>query len=164
MQTVSCCWTQENLSWFSLHHEDKQGGCFVPLVVVALMKKEKTILGTSRQHCEFIAHRIKCRWKMLVFLQNVSPLSGLRASSFAKVNENGEQLVQKRGFRLKRTPPSPLLRMSLHSTYPHDSVPNEIKVSGNRSAQFRVPTVAQQSFHVSLCMTSNSKRHFYMKP
>jgi hypothetical protein len=32
-------------------------------------------------------------------------------------------------------------------------VPNESKVAGNRSAQFRVTTVAQQSFRVTLCVT-----------
>jgi hypothetical protein len=33
----------------------------------------------------------------------------------------------------------------------------ETKVLGNRSAQFRVITVAQQLFRVTLCVTSNLK-------
>jgi hypothetical protein len=48
--------------------------------------------------------------------------------------------------------------MSLYSTYLNGSVPNETKVAGNRSAQFHVTTVAQQSFHVILCTTSNLKK------
>jgi len=35
-----------------------------------------------------------------------------------------------------------------------DCVPNESKAVRNRSAQFRTTTVAQQSFHVTLCVTS----------
>jgi hypothetical protein len=32
-----------------------------------------------------------------------------------------------------------------------DSAPNETKVVGNRLAQFRITTIAQQSFSVNMC-------------
>lgn len=39
---------------------------------------------------------------------------------------------------------------------------NEIKVAGNRSARFRVTTVAQLSFYVTLRMTSYlNQRNFF---
>jgi hypothetical protein len=47
--------------------------------------------------------------------------------------------------------------MPLHSAYLQATVSNETKVAGNPSAQFCVTTIAQQSFHVALCVTSNLK-------
>jgi hypothetical protein len=44
-----------------------------------------------------------------------------------------------------------------------DRVFNETKVVGNRSAQFRVTIVAQQLFHVTLCVASSIREwHFQL--
>jgi hypothetical protein len=53
--------TQEKLHWFSLYQVIRQGECFVPLVMVTLTKKEKTVLGTSYQHTELNADEKKFR-------------------------------------------------------------------------------------------------------
>jgi hypothetical protein len=37
------------------------------------------------------------------------------------------------------------------------NVRNESKAVGNRSAQFRVTTVAQQAFHLTMCVTCKFK-------
>jgi hypothetical protein len=47
--------THEKLRLFSLRHVIRQGECVVSVVMVASMKKEKTILRTLSQHREFIA-------------------------------------------------------------------------------------------------------------
>jgi hypothetical protein len=72
-----------------------------------------------------------------------------------------------------RTPPCPFhLFSSLTVTFPklsvilrplylHGNYPNETKVAGNSSASLCVTTVAQQSFHVTLCVTSNLKQRYF---
>jgi hypothetical protein len=60
MCSVSCSFllfnTQEKLLWISLFHVIRQGEGFVHLEMVT-RTKQKTVLGASRQHCEFTAQR-----------------------------------------------------------------------------------------------------------
>jgi hypothetical protein len=59
----------------------------------------------------------------------------------------------------------PFFSMSQNSAYLHGSIPNETEVAGKRSDQFGVTPVEQQSFHVTLRVTSNlNQRHSLMKP
>jgi hypothetical protein len=46
----------------------------------------------------------------------------------------------------------------IYSRHLHGSVLNETNVAGNHSVEFRVSTVVQQSFNVTLCVTSSFKK------
>jgi hypothetical protein len=98
---------QGKILCFSIHHVIRQGEYFVSLVVVTSTKEEKTVLGTSRI---LLNNEMKMRKIFKFSIGWVSFLSGIRASSWAKVDEKGRQLVQRWGFRLYGTPPLPIIQ------------------------------------------------------